>query len=285
MAFSILIVSCSPEQHSVNQACSGESGLAGFAHSPNLPLYTERAFELAYTMYKREAPSTSEDFFALAAMSDIGQAQKETILELAQRYAENGFVPTLDLIQGLSLGVKNHLTAYSQELETFVIENEPSLEEFVQFQEAKLATLGASGLCAADVDLLTFVHASTIGVAKFLYKFQDSEDISRSCNNFWRKLLCGTLGAIVLTISVWVLVWITTLPWLVITVTDRQGNVTIVPEEDEAAFAALIGAALGVALGSGMYNWCCSWFDDNLPSCNLTTGSTLRELSWGTPMC
>ncbi len=276
----MLIVSCSPEQHSVSQTCSEQGGLAVFAHSADLPLYTERAFELAYTMYKREAPSTSEDFFALAGMSDIGQANKEFILSLAQNYAEKGFVPTLGLIPGLSENVKNHLTTYSQELETFVLENEPTLEEFVQFQQAKLATLGSSGLCAADVDLLTFVHASTIGVAKFMYKFQDSEGISRSCGNFWEKLLCGTLGAIVFIITIpFTMFLIASL--IRITITDGNGNTTPVPQGDQSGFSALIGAAIGVALGVGMYNWCCSWFDDNLPSCYRPTGSTLRELSCG----
>lgn len=145
------------------------------------------------------------------------------------------------------------IVSCSPELETFVIENKPTLEEFVQFQEAKLATLGASGLCAADVGLLTFVHTSTIGVAHFLYKFQDSEDISRSCNNFWRKLLCGTLGAIVFTLTISLTVFLLAYQLARITITDGQGNTTTVPQEDNDEFAALIGAALGVALGVGLH--------------------------------
>jgi hypothetical protein len=282
LAVNILFASCSTEYLNSAPNCSGALPSALSMDGDKVSLYSERMFELVYSHGKQEAGQTEQEqfeyFFGNASQSSQFLS---SFNEFAQDYAEKGFQNYVSNAEHISNDVKSYLQTYASDLETFLMGSEPSLEDFISFQNSRKAALSSLNLCQNDQELLSFVHNFTIGAGRFFYKFQSVGATERGCDNFWQELLCVTLGA---TVALSIAVLLSSLTFVAsvgIVVQNGDGTQAQVPQGDEPSIAFILGLIIGVRAGISFHSWCCSWFDEDLPECSGPTGSVLTETSCG----
>lgn len=302
MAFSIFTVSC---QDGLNSSLDYKNNcnqliLNEGMFNANL---VQKLFNFSETLHESEGYDKLSDFSTTVFGDNNREAELyfEKFETESDRYKNEGFVEYVNHTDKFSNELASQLITFSENSEEFILSELPTLEEYQIFIKESKNQIIESSLCHEEKNIATSFLTMNLGFAQYIYQNYYSSEYSNydvlsvrdGCDNFWKKLLCGTLGTIVGIGTTYAIVELiallgpfsiavfyaagTVLPDGSIAQVDTVlGTDDFFGEHPEAA--VLLGAILGIYAGVSMYKWCCSWFDqDDDQICEAPDGSYYIE--------
>ncbi len=296
LSCTILYIQCSPEAIAVSNGCTNVPNDAISTSSTNIVNTFEHMLDLGRTLQHQDNLTTFDEYFDAIQLSE----KEALITEMNEEYGKYdqlGHQGYINSISQISSGLKSYLISYSTDLESFILNETPTLEEYKSFISSQKILLSNSSLCEDDKSVVSLYLDLNQGFAQHYYKLYYDGNVGelnnngvsiRDCNNFWQKLACGSLALIVGTfatvVGVMAALAIIVKSILTVTFTDSNGNTATVTSNDGDWAAILAGLSLGFYAAKNTYQFCCDLFPDEdevIIPCSPPTNSLVTPVDCG----
>ncbi len=168
----------------------------------------------------------------------------------------------------ISENVRNYMSNFKFQLDAFINNTHPSFEAFKGYIENKGLELNSNTLlCDYDKYVVKVYHVTLLGIGKYIYGTQFTNS-SRSCDNFWQKLICGLSGT---TVGVVVGTAVGAWKWVKSIFTGKKDGKEV--NLIEALYQVYKISVDVWEVGTSFYDWCCDTISGSgIEKCGDPTG-------------